>query len=198
MIRRPPRSTLFPYTTLFRSLHLPAFFDDLIRGLLINVRHGADSLPDFVAGTDEHGVDQAGSGKLRFADESAQGFGAPQTAGPLCRETHTDISPLLLSRGAGAKNFSIASTTAATGVSEACTMLRRPASRSAEAVTGPMATTAILWDKSGMEGSTWPPLPSFQLRKLRTAEGLKNRMASKWLDKNWLCPSPSGSPANVR
>src|SRR5258707_5612161 len=26
MIRRPPRSTLFPYTTLFRS-HLGAFFD---------------------------------------------------------------------------------------------------------------------------------------------------------------------------
>src|SRR2546421_13074025 len=24
MIRRPPRSTLFPYTTLFRSLHTPA------------------------------------------------------------------------------------------------------------------------------------------------------------------------------
>src|SRR2546426_4490707 len=24
MIRRPPRSTLFPYTTLFRSLYLPA------------------------------------------------------------------------------------------------------------------------------------------------------------------------------
>src|SRR3989442_5968403 len=24
MIRRPPRSTLFPYTTLFRSEHLPA------------------------------------------------------------------------------------------------------------------------------------------------------------------------------
>src|SRR5258708_32058695 len=24
MIRRPPRSTLFPYTTLFRSPHLPA------------------------------------------------------------------------------------------------------------------------------------------------------------------------------
>src|SRR2546430_7908947 len=23
MIRRPPRSTLFPYTTLFRSLHVP-------------------------------------------------------------------------------------------------------------------------------------------------------------------------------
>ena len=24
MIRRPPRSTLFPYTTLFRSLHIPS------------------------------------------------------------------------------------------------------------------------------------------------------------------------------
>src|SRR3989442_6285640 len=36
MIRRPPRSTLFPYTTLFRSLHrselgLPDFVFDLIR-----------------------------------------------------------------------------------------------------------------------------------------------------------------------
>src|ERR1043166_8497837 len=27
MIRRPPRSTLFPYTTLFRSLHAPQSFD---------------------------------------------------------------------------------------------------------------------------------------------------------------------------
>src|SRR3712207_9018332 len=26
MIRRPPRSTLFPYTTLFRSAHYPASF----------------------------------------------------------------------------------------------------------------------------------------------------------------------------
>src|SRR3712207_7094759 len=33
MIRRPPRSTLFPYTTLFRSLH--------VRRLLV-VRDGAD------------------------------------------------------------------------------------------------------------------------------------------------------------
>src|SRR3712207_8090126 len=27
MIRRPPRSTLFPYTTLFRSAHLQFFFE---------------------------------------------------------------------------------------------------------------------------------------------------------------------------
>src|SRR3712207_7182489 len=29
MIRRPPRSTLFPYTTLFRSLDLPSFVQTL-------------------------------------------------------------------------------------------------------------------------------------------------------------------------
>src|SRR5256885_7496531 len=28
MIRRPPRSTLFPYTTLFRSLHIDNLRDD--------------------------------------------------------------------------------------------------------------------------------------------------------------------------
>src|SRR3712207_8672222 len=36
MIRRPPRSTLFPYTTLFRSDHiagLPLFIDDSFAGL---------------------------------------------------------------------------------------------------------------------------------------------------------------------
>src|SRR5256885_5915651 len=34
MIRRPPRSTLFPYTTLFRSLQDPGFtIDDVARRL---------------------------------------------------------------------------------------------------------------------------------------------------------------------
>src|SRR5258708_26724766 len=28
MIRRPPRSTLFPYTTLFRSVSYPIFWDE--------------------------------------------------------------------------------------------------------------------------------------------------------------------------
>src|SRR2546430_13457150 len=33
MIRRPPRSTLFPYTTLFRS-HFLAGFDSIKRGII--------------------------------------------------------------------------------------------------------------------------------------------------------------------
>src|SRR2546427_8500536 len=38
MIRRPPRSTLFPYTTLFRSLLLAATIDTLIpRDWLVRV-----------------------------------------------------------------------------------------------------------------------------------------------------------------
>src|SRR3712207_8800665 len=31
MIRRPPRSTLFPYTTLFRSLYAPRQVEDVVR-----------------------------------------------------------------------------------------------------------------------------------------------------------------------
>src|SRR2546426_5856878 len=49
MIRRPPRSTLFPYTTLFRSVRLQDLVD-LVLGLLLDlgalargrVEHGAE------------------------------------------------------------------------------------------------------------------------------------------------------------
>src|SRR5258707_13151825 len=37
MIRRPPRSTLFPYTTLFRSLELAADAHDVVPGRLVRV-----------------------------------------------------------------------------------------------------------------------------------------------------------------
>src|SRR3712207_7246001 len=47
MIRRPPRSTLFPYTTLFRSVYLIelAFEDDVVLG-----PHAVD----YLAGLAEH------------------------------------------------------------------------------------------------------------------------------------------------
>src|SRR3712207_8265756 len=37
MIRRPPRSTLFPYTTLFRSIHVHAFSPlEIVHGAATN------------------------------------------------------------------------------------------------------------------------------------------------------------------
>src|SRR2546428_5940125 len=52
MIRRPPRSTLFPYTTLFRSLH--------IRG----ARDGAEVLVDQLLG--HLGIEVADDGERRI------------------------------------------------------------------------------------------------------------------------------------
>src|SRR3712207_8421398 len=50
MIRRPPRSTLFPYTTLFRSLHgLPAHG-------LVGMLHGAELVAVPLAGLVLEGV----------------------------------------------------------------------------------------------------------------------------------------------
>src|SRR3712207_8692074 len=54
MIRRPPRSTLFPYTTLFRSVH------DQLKG----------AAPHLVPGTEGEGQpDVAGRGNRRHRDE---------------------------------------------------------------------------------------------------------------------------------
>src|SRR2546426_2039054 len=48
MIRRPPRSTLFPYTTLFRSRSSPTPFVDLISGYDVGVSNGtADTVGAF-------------------------------------------------------------------------------------------------------------------------------------------------------
>src|SRR2546427_12029313 len=41
MIRRPPRSTLFPYTTLFRSYSSELYVERLINGVVSN---GADAV----------------------------------------------------------------------------------------------------------------------------------------------------------
>src|SRR3989442_6146717 len=57
MIRRPPRSTLFPYTTLFRSL--PEIVDTPIlaqNGPIFRPRDllSAERVADFVARSEEH------------------------------------------------------------------------------------------------------------------------------------------------
>src|SRR3989442_4347928 len=78
MIRRPPRSTLFPYTTLFRSQHvtLPTVREMVSRG------RGADSPPTGAApGTalvlgahqaDEHAREQREHERLQERDEQLQ------------------------------------------------------------------------------------------------------------------------------
>src|SRR5258706_11844929 len=61
MIRRPPRSTLFPYTTLFRSLNFNRFYFAQVgkQGALIDERynHGgevADYIIDMLKRSEEH------------------------------------------------------------------------------------------------------------------------------------------------
>src|SRR5689334_24507802 len=59
MIRRPPRSTLFPYTTLFRSDHAVADFDRM-RGHeaetqhAVNLRDGAEQRAEVPLRSEEH------------------------------------------------------------------------------------------------------------------------------------------------
>src|SRR5260370_28343938 len=73
MIRRPPRSTLFPYTTLFRSVLLAQ------RGLSAGERRASHRVGRLSAGT--------GSGsRIHALGETAC---AVEVAGPLRSEEHT-------------------------------------------------------------------------------------------------------------
>src|SRR5258708_18414180 len=73
MIRRPPRSTLFPYTTLFRSLLAAKHFP--MRLLLVNPFYYAARLAAGViasaAGQGEAGLFTGIGGKLRLADRKS-------------------------------------------------------------------------------------------------------------------------------
>src|SRR5687768_18189620 len=58
MIRRPPRSTLFPYTTLFRSLFGVPVLGETTRGVFVVVhdhfRHVLITRPGVVVRSEEH------------------------------------------------------------------------------------------------------------------------------------------------
>src|SRR3712207_9110899 len=65
MIRRPPRSTLFPYTTLFRSLELQDLAFDIHRDLLAQVAVGhrrghLSNIADLAGEAAGHGVHAVG------------------------------------------------------------------------------------------------------------------------------------------
>src|SRR5256885_6296734 len=56
MIRRPPRSTLFPYTTLFRSVHLAAKRGGIRQHARIHLSHrgGGRVSANFPSRSEEH------------------------------------------------------------------------------------------------------------------------------------------------
>src|SRR3712207_7671271 len=69
MIRRPPRSTLFPYTTLFRSARLhaaPAAEDDVLHGL---AAHGERRL---LAHRPQDGVGHVGLARARSEEHTSE------------------------------------------------------------------------------------------------------------------------------
>src|SRR5712672_903384 len=95
MIRRPPRSTLFPYTTLFRSSaplpladHVVALGDQVSRAPEVQVREsGAElggELPDFLAAAagGMQRVFEADVGGSEFVDDSGVEVLAPELGEP--------------------------------------------------------------------------------------------------------------------
>src|SRR2546426_5587492 len=72
MIRRPPRSTLFPYTTLFRSRHrqaeaVRAVFDAIF-GVFVQLPIGSSAVTGWSGTSDEPGDDRGNRGA--YADGS--------------------------------------------------------------------------------------------------------------------------------
>src|SRR2546425_1456003 len=60
MIRRPPRSTLFPYTTLFRSRHIPKPVIAMVNGFAIGGGHVLHVLCDLSIAADTAVFGQTG------------------------------------------------------------------------------------------------------------------------------------------
>src|SRR2546429_7295783 len=65
MIRRPPRSTLFPYTTLFRSLDVPQVHERGLGQIVVRQVELAD------LGSD-HGLGASGQGRVAYGERSEE------------------------------------------------------------------------------------------------------------------------------
>src|SRR3712207_9385166 len=89
MIRRPPRSTLFPYTTLFRSL---SWWRVLTEAIVQHRHHGvADSDQAWILGELIAYLDHEASGASGFQDMGDKWVGVRNAAaaGTLRSEEHT-------------------------------------------------------------------------------------------------------------
>src|SRR2546425_6671264 len=80
MIRRPPRSTLFPYTTLFRSLVFDSWFDNY-QGVTVLARVGDGAIEPAMK------VRMTGSGKVFEVQEV--GISTPKRVKTERSEEHT-------------------------------------------------------------------------------------------------------------
>src|SRR2546430_16501841 len=74
MIRRPPRSTLFPYTTLFRSVLLNAGAAIYVAGIAGSLAEGIGRAREVVAS----GAARAALDRLRKASPSRSGEHTPE------------------------------------------------------------------------------------------------------------------------
>src|SRR3989441_8237688 len=133
MIRRPPRSTLFPYTTLFRSLDFPGEEPLPLELVQRPVYVGVAARPD------DHELDhhaaarQLGPHPFRLPQGQPA---APRT--DLQGRRHPSLFPLPSSP----KYRTSASTSPGTVYSLASIATWIPSSRAASAVTGPIAAAA--------------------------------------------------------
>src|SRR2546427_13310174 len=96
MIRRPPRSTLFPYTTLFRSYFLPHFMQITKRCCAEGEAEGGCAAWATLAAWDATVMDAADSVCLALLDRLLLGLGALDLAA--CRQAlvaqHADLLDL--------------------------------------------------------------------------------------------------------
>src|SRR3712207_7139535 len=84
MIRRPPRSTLFPYTTLFRSR--------LVRGPIDHRRRAADRRRSHLADRRRSGVRREGGAEDDVDPVVAGGIGVGDRKSTRLNSSHANIS----------------------------------------------------------------------------------------------------------
>src|SRR2546421_12859471 len=90
MIRRPPRSTLFPYTTLFRSTSVPGIQICEVFPRLARIMHKAVVIRSMVGAMDRHEAIQCQSGWLQ---NSLANLGGRPSLGAVLTKVRGPVDP---------------------------------------------------------------------------------------------------------